>query len=147
MKNLTKAWMEKNDACQEAFDAWEKEGCEPDVIKVLNRCMELDRFDWANWLIVRHMTYKQYVSYAVFAAEQVIEIYEKKYPDGKRPRQAIEAAKLCIKSPTAKNKKAAAEASWAARAAGAAGAAMKKKIIDYGIGLLKKQRGGCDEKI
>jgi hypothetical protein len=54
------------------------------------------RLDWANWVIVRVMTYDQYVSYAVYAAEQVIDIYEKKYPDDKRPREAIEAAKKCI---------------------------------------------------
>ena len=138
MMKLTKAWMKKNNACQEAFDAWMKEGCEPDVVKVLNRCMELGRFDWANWLIVRHMTYKQYVSYAVFAAEQVIEIYEKKCPDDDRPRKAIEAAKKCIENPSAKNKAAAGAAAGAASAAAwaAARAAMKKTIIDYGIGLL-----------
>ena len=36
------------------------------------------RFDWANWLIARIMNKKQKVSYAVFAAEQVIDIYEKR---------------------------------------------------------------------
>ena len=127
MKKLTKEWMKNNNACQEAVDAWTKEGCEPDVIKVLNRCMKLDRFDWANWLIVRRMTYKQYVSYAVFAAEQVIKIYEKKYPNDGQPRDAIETAKLCIKSPTAKNKKAARAAAGAAWAA--ARAAMQEKIF------------------
>jgi len=54
------------------------------------------RMDWANWVIVRVMDYDQYVSYAVYAAEQVIDIYEKKYPNDKRPRNAIEAAKKCI---------------------------------------------------
>jgi len=34
------------------------------------------------------------VKLAIFAAEQVIEIYEKKYPNDKRPREAIEAAKI-----------------------------------------------------
>ena len=68
------------------------------------------RLDWANWVIVRVMTYDQSVSYAVFAAEQVIDIYEKKYPDDKRPREAIEAAKKCIGLKG--------DAAWAARAAG-----------------------------
>jgi hypothetical protein len=119
MKKLTEKWLIKNDACQEAVEQWKDEGCEPDLIKVLNRCIELKKYDWGNWLIVRQMTYKQYVSYAVFAAKQVIDIYEKKYPDDKRPRQAIDAAKACIKNPSAKNK-AAARAAWAAWAAGAA---------------------------
>jgi hypothetical protein len=63
------------------------------------------------------MNYKQYVSYAVFAAEQVVGIYEKKYPDDKRARKAIEAAKLCISKPTEENKRAAYTAAYAAYAA------------------------------
>ena len=85
------------------------------------------RLDWANWVIVRVMTYDQYVSYAVYAAEQVIDIYEKKYPADKRPRLAIEAAKKCIGLKGAAGEaawavaRAAGEAAWAAaRAAGAA---------------------------
>jgi len=53
------------------------------------------------------MEYNQYVSYAIFAAEQVLDIYEKQYPDDKRPRQAIDAAKKCLKDPSKKNKNAA----------------------------------------
>ena len=132
MEKLTKKWLEDNDACKEAVEQWEKEGCEPDVMKVLHRCIEIKRCDWGNWLIVRHMTYKQYVSYAVYAAEQVIDLYEKKYPDDKRLRQAIEAAKACIENPSAKNKEAAAEAARAA-----AGAATQEKILRYGISLLE----------
>ena len=85
------------------------------------------RLDWANWVIVRVMTYDQYVSYAVFAAEQVIDIYEKEYPDDKRPRLAIEAAKNCIglKGAAWAAMAATRAAAWAARAAAgdAAGAA------------------------
>ena len=123
MKKLTLKWLEKSGACKEAVEQWQKEGCEPDFIKTLERCIKIKKFGWGNWLIVRHMTYKQYVPYAVFAAEQVIDLFEKKYPDDKRPREAIEAANACIKNPSAKNKKAADVAAGAARAAEAAGAA------------------------
>ena len=54
---------------------------EKDSIKILQLLMRKRNYDWASWLIVRLMTYKQYVSYAVFAAEQVIDIFEKKYPE------------------------------------------------------------------
>ena len=103
------------------------------------------RLDWANWVIVRVMTYDQYVSYAVYAAEQVIDIYENKYPNDKRPRLAIEAAKKCIglKGAAGDAARAAGDA-WAAgaaaRAAGAAWAAAQKqmqiKILEYGLSLL-----------
>jgi hypothetical protein len=47
------------------------------------------------------------VKYAVFAAEQVIDIFEKKYPDDKRPRKAIEVTKKYIENPSAANAEAA----------------------------------------
>ena len=165
MKKLTAKWLKDNNACQAAVEQWEKEGGEQDLIKVLNRCIALKKYDWGNWLIVRNMTYKQYVSYAVYAAEQVIDIYEKKHPGDKRPREAIEAAKACIKNPSTKNKAAARAtaraAEAAARAAGAAGAAgaaawaawkawvagaawvageaMEEEILKYGIKLLREE--------
>jgi len=80
---------------------------------------------WANWLIVRCMKRKQYLAYAVFAARQVLSIYEKKYLNDDRPRKAIEAVEKCIKSDTKKNRyaAAAAAANAAAAAANAADAA------------------------
>ena len=61
------------------------------------------------------MNKKQAVQYAIFAAEQVIDIYEGKYPNDKRPRNAIEAAKAYLKNPS-KETKADAYASAAADA-------------------------------
>ena len=65
---------------------------------------------------------KDSVALAIYAAELVIDIFEKVYPDDKRPRNAIEAAKNYLKNPTpaAEAAWAAAEAAWAARAAWAA---------------------------
>ena len=99
-----------------------------------------DRLNWASWLLTRMFTKEQSVKYAIFAAEQVIGIYEKKYPEDKRPRKAIEAAKEYIKDPSDKNKKTAYDA--AAYAAYAAYAAektkMKTNIIQYGVTLIKE---------
>ena len=85
---------------------------------------------WANWLIVRLMTRKQYLQYAVFAAEQAILIYEKKNPPEKLMHDCIDAAKAVIENDTAenRNKSAAAwdaswDAAWAAARAAARGAA------------------------
>jgi hypothetical protein len=65
-------------------------------------------------------TKKDSVAFAIYAAELVIDIYEKKYPGDKRPRQAIEAAKKVLKSDTKKNRNAAYAAAYAAYAADAA---------------------------
>ncbi len=153
---ITKNWLKEQRAC--------KEGCEwalknapnaegEDAVKAL---IKAGKIDWANWLVVRLMTHKQKVQYAIYAAKQVIGIYEKKYPDDKRPREAIEAAKNYLKNPCHKTKNtatAAANAAADAYAANAANAAayaaayaayavanagaLKTKIIEYGLMILR----------
>ena len=57
------------------------------------------------------------IEFACRCAEHVLHIYEEKYPDDKRPRLAIEAARACItdKSPAAwAAARAAGDAAWAA---------------------------------
>jgi hypothetical protein len=120
---ITKKWLEEKEACQSGKD-WVIENY-PNLegVELVKRLMDKD-LSWSNWIIVRIMNYKQYVSYAVFSAEQVIDIYEKKYPDDKRPRKAIEAAKKCIDNPSKENKAYAdSSASAAASAASAASSA------------------------
>ena len=98
-------------------------------------------------LICRLLNHKQRVQYAIFAAEQAVEIYERQYSDAKRPRQAIEAAKKWLKTPNKNIAYAAASAAaYAAYAAAvnAASAAAKKKmrtrILEYGIQLLSGRK-------
>jgi len=135
---------------------------------VIRRLVADDHWDYANWLLPRLMDYRGYVSYAVYAAELVLPIWEKQYPKDGRPRKAIEAAKRCIDDPSDENKEAAraavaaganwsaatgaaasatARAAWAenlaweaAEAAAAARAAggLEAKIIEKGLKILKK---------
>lgn len=160
---ITKEWLEERKACSSGTD-WFLAQEETDGIKVVKQLIQIKRLDWANWLIVRIMDYKQYVSYAVYAAELVLPIYEKKYPEDKRPRNAIEAAKKCIDNPSKENKKAAADAAYAAyttaadsyasyaadaaaydaadaayTTAAAPYTAMRLKILEYGLKLLDNQ--------
>jgi hypothetical protein len=60
-----------------------------------------------------------FIAFAVLCAESVLNIFETKYPNDKRPRKAIEAAKKYLKTKTP----AAAHAAYAARAAADAAAA------------------------
>lgn len=72
----------------------------------------LEVFEW---------TKEDSVAFAVFAAEQVIDIidiFETRYPEDDRPRKAIEAAKNWLKEKS----KSARAAAWAARAAARAAA-------------------------
>ena len=168
---ITKEWLTKKGACAEGV-AWLLGQEERDFVKVLKKLIrtgEREKLEWANWTIVRGMEYKQYVAYGIFAAEQVLELFEKKYPEDKRPRVAIEAVKKCLSDPSEKNKAAAGAAARAAWTAGTAGAAawtagaaaraawtaawaagaaaravardaMKIKILKHGITLLKEKK-------
>ena len=117
-----------NHACDEGYKWWLSNEEPTDVIATAKKLNSDGHNNWSNWLIVRFMSHEQKVQYAIFAAEQVIDIYEKKYPNDDRPRKAIEAAKNYLKDKSLKNKKAAyaaaaADAAAAARAAAARAAA------------------------
>ena len=146
---VTTRWLNAHDACDDGVARFKRvHGTSAPLVDVIEGHITDGTLDYANWLIVREMAYRQYVSYAVFAAEQVIDIYEAKYPDDSRPRMAIEAAKKCIEHPTRANKSAADAAAhavayaaaYAAHAADAADAAraaeLKTKIINYGMQLI-----------
>jgi hypothetical protein len=145
---ITKEWLHKHDACISG-QKWFLKQDKSDLVEVINALVADGKRDWANWTICQVFNKKQNVMYAIFAAEQVIDIFEKKYPDDKRPRLAIEAAKNYLKTPSAKTKNAAADAAGGAYAAYAACAAyfaaaaadarkeMKIKILNYGLSLLQ----------
>ena len=113
---ITEKWLIEQQACMDGVD-WFCRQKQDDGLKVVKKLIAASKLDWANWLICRIFDYKQRVQYAVFAAEQVIYIYEKKCPDDKRPRKAIEAAEKCIKYPSKENKTVAASAANAANGA------------------------------
>ena len=75
-----------------------------------------DKQCWSEMRIVKayQWTKEDSVSLAIFAAELVIDIYEKKYPKDDRPRKAIEAAKEWLKNPSAAAANAAKAAVYAA---------------------------------
>ena len=77
-------------------------------------------------------TKEKAVRFAVFCAEQCIEHFEKRFPDDKRPRGAIEAAKAWLQNPTAADAaaRAADAADVAVRAARAADAAYAADAAD-----------------
>ena len=143
MAQVTARWVKKYDNCSE-FQAgyeWYQQQEDKNEITILRKLISEDRLAWANWFIVRRMTKKQRVQYAIYAAKQVIKIYQKKYPDDDRPQKAIAAAEKYLKNPSKKNAYAANAAAYAAYAAYAAAYAaaekkMKVKILKYGIKII-----------
>jgi len=113
MKKVTTKFLENNNACSGGFRWWDANckglSTEDQLLKLVNY-----RADWANWLMSRLLNRKDKIRYAVFAAELVINIYEKEHPNNKAPRKAIEAAKEVIKRDTQSNRNNAAYAAYAA---------------------------------
>ena len=154
---LTKKWLKNKDACSEGVE-WFVEQKERDVAKIIRKLIKdgsEEKLEWANWLITRKFIKKQNVAYAIYAAEQVIKNFEDKYPDDKRPREAIQAAKRYLKHPIERNRSAAESAwsaarsaaesarsaawsaAWSAESGESAWSATLIKILRYGIKLLK----------
>lgn len=91
---ITKNWLQKRNVCLSSYNHI----CDNDYIGLdsssfLKKLIDNDRLSDAYWLIIKVMNKKQSVQYAIFAAEQVINIFEKEYAEDKGPRNAIEAAK------------------------------------------------------
>jgi len=79
-----------------------------------------------------HWTKADSVALSIFAAEMVLENFEKVYPGDDRPRKAIEAARNYLDSPTDKNRSAAESAlsaAWSA-AESAARSAQSAKLTE-----------------
>ena len=143
-QQITTELLESLNACQSGINLVATYP-DKDHEAVIRRLVADDHWDYANWLLPRLMDYRGYVSYAVYAAELVLPIWEKKYPDDKLPRKAIEAAKRCIDDPSENNKReawpeawAVATATWAAWANPAETEKIKSKIIEKGLEILKK---------
>jgi hypothetical protein len=71
-----------------------------------------DKQAWSEMRIVdaRKWAKRDSVALAVFSARSVLDVFEKKYPEDKRPRKAIESAELWLDSPNAVTTTAAANA-------------------------------------
>lgn len=85
-----------------------------------------DKSAWSDMMIISRKKWTKTMSMklAIYAAELVLPIFEKEYPNDKRPREAIDATKECLRKPSAAamaaSRAASDAASDAARAARAA---------------------------
>ena len=81
--------------------------------------IQTDKEAWSEMCIIRawHWTKEDSVRKAIFAAELVIDIFEKEYPEDDRPRLAIKAAKTWLEHSTRENSDIAEYAAYTAHAA------------------------------
>jgi hypothetical protein len=110
---ITREWLEKHNACPDGKEWFLSQGIFDPILGVKNLFAK-GHFSWACWLLSKMFSRRQNVLFAIYCAEKVIDIFEKKYLQNKCPRKAIQAAKRWIKNP---NKQTANAAYTAANAA------------------------------
>ena len=110
---ITKEWLEQQGACADGKE-WFNTQKATRVDTIIKKLVVEAKFDWADWVITRLMTHEQNVRYACFSSLQSIEIFEKEFPNDKRPREAIEAALRWADDPTEENRSAAESAAESA---------------------------------
>ena len=121
-------FLESKNACEDGIEYFKENYPEEiDAKELILDLISKNKHRWANWLINRLLTKETRIKYAIFAAEQVLHIFENKYPDDSRPRKAIESAKEYLNNPNA----AAYAAADAADAADAAYAAADDAYAAY----------------
>jgi hypothetical protein len=129
LPKITLEWLKQKNACVGGYKyCAEVKITEP--LALIQRLIDDDHNDWANWLIVRIMDRTQNIKYAIHAAEIALPFFEKKYPEVTAPRNAINAAKLCLENDKPENRQTAAAARVAAYAADAANAAAAYAAAD-----------------
>lgn len=81
----------------------------PKFFGSLKQFIELENITYNDkvWAATKLFTKKQNVKWVILCAESVLYNFESVYPNNKRPRKAIEAAKKYLKNPSGKNKSAA----------------------------------------
>jgi len=123
---LTLEFLKEKSACSTGIN-WFLEQKTTNVLELLDNAIatgDINILRYADWGICRIFTKEQKVKYAIYSAELVLDIFEKRYPEDNRPRKAIEAARGYLINQSEENRikcrTAAAAAAYAAAAAAAA---------------------------
>jgi hypothetical protein len=130
-----KVWEAEGDICVED---WGKVGCFN-----LKTVRQIDAPEWIGGKKERFVRIK----FAILCAEAVLLIFEKKYPEDKRPRKSIEAAKGYLKNPSIDNDVAAYAAAYADDAAAYAAAAAYNAAAAYAAYAALNAAAAMDKKI
>jgi len=129
--NITKEKLLELCACEDGITWFEQNqiGTVEQGINLLWETDHSEKFKWSNWILSRTLNHHNQVKYAVHAAEIVLPLWEKEFPEDKRPHEAIKAAKAWLENPSPENtekcNQAAEAAGWAVNAAAWAAVAYK----------------------
>lgn len=103
IKKVTVKWLKKWDACKDGIEWFERQE-ETDPGKLIGKLIGIKEYSYINYSLVQLLNRKQKIEYAIYAAQQIIEIYEKEYPEDDGPRKTLETAKLYIYKNTEKSR-------------------------------------------
>ncbi|MBW2621304.1 MAG: hypothetical protein JRD68_00230 [Deltaproteobacteria bacterium] len=70
---------------------WGKVGC--------HELTTIEKLDLPNWYTDEEIRKKIFIQFSILCAESVLSIFENEFPDDKRPRETIEAAREYLKNP------------------------------------------------
>jgi hypothetical protein len=119
MKSITLEYLKSVDACIDGVRWW-KSLETTDLDKIIEASLSSNDstvLGYGNWLLCQVFTPEQRIQYAIYAAVQVLSIFEDTYPDDPRPRKAVEAAQAYLDKPSVETAYAARSAADAARSA------------------------------
>jgi len=141
---ITRKWL-KNHCAFDAGIKWFEKNVHDDIeiSALVEKLMLENGFSLANWLVTNNLNKGHNIEYAVFAAQQVLSIYEEEYPEDKRPREAIELAEGYLRCPSKKTAHAAAHvASHEAYAAAYASHTAIDSAVDAAVDAAERMRLG-----
>ena len=113
---LTLEMLKKYGACPASIERYQVAKCDTIELAV-NMMQRAKLYLWCNWIIARVLNRENKIRYAIFAAKQVVNIFEGKHPEDRRPRMTIEAAEKYINAPTYVYSAAAANVAYSAYSA------------------------------
>ncbi len=114
-KTITEKWLKGNNACDSGVQQWLDNGKIRSTKEALVKLVKPGHYSNASWLLRYSIqSKKEAVKIAIYAAGLSLKHFEDKYPEDKRPREAINAAKKWLKNPTKENRDAAAYVAYAA---------------------------------
>ena len=158
---ITTKELKDMNACTEGIFWWEIN--KEKTLELMLEKTDRESIKYFNWYVTKKLSNNNCIKYSIFSAKLALENFEKVFPIDDRPRKAIESARNYLNDPSENNKRAARSAYSAARsvysaaysatdsvaysaadsaadsAYSAAYIETMKKIVLYGISLLKEQ--------
>ena len=134
---ITKRWIKSNNACNDSLE-WFEQQDSFDAKILFDSAIKSERFSDINWVLTKKMNRSQLTLYSIYAAEKVLENFEKIFPDDGRPRIAIESAKKYLENPSFKTKEAARSAAESAESAALSAAYID--ILKHGFNILMDKK-------